>query len=170
MFPPSERLNDQNNRTEFMKMNELKITLLALMVSGAMVSAEELEVDLTKIPPAATHEVDFEKDVKPLLEASCVKCHSGPRPKHGFDMSTKESFLKGGRSENPGLVVGKSAESLIIQTMSEATEDPDYHMPPEDNRDDYPALKKEQIGIIRAWIDQGAKWPEGMALKAREKE
>jgi hypothetical protein len=91
------------------------------MVSGAMASAEVLEVDLTKIPPAAAHEVDFEKDVKPLLEASCVKCHSGPRPKHGFSMETKEAFLKGGRSENPGMVVGKSAESLIIQTMSRAS-------------------------------------------------
>lgn len=159
-----------------MKATRINFALLGLLVSGVVATAQEnhehekIEVDLSKIPPAATREVDFVKDVKPLLERSCVKCHGGRRPKSKLNMETRETLLQGGKSEKPGLVVGNSEQSMIVQAMSFAIQDEDLQMPPEDMRDKFPVLSKNEIGLVRAWIDQGAKWPEGLKLEPAPQE
>jgi hypothetical protein len=69
-------------------------------------------------------------------------------------MDTKENVIKGGH-DGPGAVVGDSVKSPIVGFAADLVED--YEMPPKDKRDKFPALTKEQIGLLRAWIDQGAK-------------
>lgn len=128
-------------------------------------SAEDFKVDESKIPAAAKTQVDFVKDIQPLFEKSCVKCHGGEKPKHGYSMETRDATVKGGKSKVAGLVEGDGGKSLIVQLIAEAVDDPDYFMPPPDNRDKYPVLTKEQVALVRAWIDQGAKWPTGVTLK-----
>jgi hypothetical protein len=64
-------------------------------------------------------------------------------------------MIKGGESGDAAIIPGKSAESLLIHYVADLVED--MEMPPTDKRDKYPALKKEQIALLRAWIDQGAK-------------
>ncbi len=144
----------------------LQFCFAALVSLSASAVAADFKVDASKIPEASKKTVDFVKDIQPLFEASCVKCHGGEKPKHGYSMETREATVKGGKSTTPGLVEGASAKSLIVQLIAEAVDDPDYFMPPPDNREKYPALTKEQIGLVRAWIDQGAKWPSGLTLKA----
>src|SRR3954447_11622425 len=64
---------------------------------------------------AATPEVSFEREVKPLLERSCAACHSGEKPKGKFSVESREGLLKGGESKEAAMVVGKGAESALVK-------------------------------------------------------
>ncbi len=129
---------------------------LILAFSASRAADNEKKVDLSKLPPAAdTKGLTYDKDIKPILEKSCVKCHSGDRPKGKFRMDSLASIKKGGESGDPAVVPGKSAKSPLALFPSDAVEE--MEMPPLEKRDKYPALTKQQIGIIRAWIDEGAK-------------
>lgn len=130
--------------------------LLGTSVALALAARADLELgDASKLPPAAAKTgVTYEKDIKPLFEKSCVKCHGGEKPKGKFSMETLASILKGG-SEGVSVVPGDSAKSALVHQAADLVAD--MEMPPTDKRDKYPALTKEQIGLVRAWIDQGAK-------------
>ena len=106
------------------------------------------------LPQPASREVDFKKDIQPLLEAACVKCHAKGKEKGGFSIETRELFLKGGDS-GEGAIAGKSAESLVVKLV--ASDDPDERMPKKGTH-----WTAEQVGLLRAWIDQGARWPDGV--------
>jgi len=114
------------------------------------------------LPPPAPREVDFTKDIQPLLEASCVKCHAKGKTKGEFSIETRESFLKGGET-GEGAAVGKSGESYIVKLI--ASTDADEVMPKKGSR-----WTAEQIGLLRAWIDQGAKWPQTVSFTKPEPE
>jgi len=130
--------------------------LSALALLGAEKDKKKAEWDASKLPPASDKKgLTFEKDIKPLLENSCVKCHSGEKPKSKYRMDSRASVIKGGESGDAAILPGNSAKSPLVAYVSELVED--MEMPPTDKRDKYPALTKEQIGLIRAWIDQGAK-------------
>jgi mono/diheme cytochrome c family protein len=127
-------------------------SIWALFVAtAAVVDAKLSPEQVAKLPPPSTARVDFVRDVKPILDAACVKCHGKGKEKGGFSIETSASFLKGGDSGAP-IVVGKSAESLLIELV--AGFDPETIMPQKGSK-----LKPEQIATLRAWIDQGAKWP-----------
>src|SRR6185369_10694366 len=104
------------------------------------------------MPPAVSRPVDFSKDVQPILSEHCYSCHGPEKQKGDFRWDQKASLSKIG-DHGPILVRGKSAESRVIQLV--AGLDPDSVMPPKGER-----LSDAQIGILRAWIDQGAQWPE----------
>ena len=130
--------------------------LSALPLMGAEKDKKKTEWDASKLPPASDKKgLTYEKDIKPLLEKSCVKCHSGEKPKSKYRMDSLASVIKGGESGDAAIIPGNSAKSPMVAYVSELVED--MEMPPTDKRDKYPALTKEQIGLIRAWIDQGAK-------------
>lgn len=130
---------------------------LLLTTLSAVAIAFTVQADLgdaSKLPPAAKQTVTYDKDIKPLFEKSCVKCHSGEKPKGKYSMETKEKVIKGGKGD-AAIVVGNSAKSPLAHYVSDLVADSE--MPPTDKRDKFPALTKEQIGLVRAWIDQGAK-------------
>src|SRR6187455_2007778 len=116
--------------------------LPALLLATAPLAAAAPAV---KLPPPATHAVDFEKEIKPLFEAACIKCHAKGKDKGGFSLETRESFLKGGDT-GPGAIVGKSAESYVVELVSGI--DPDNVMPKKGTK-----WTAEQVGLLRAWID-----------------
>jgi len=105
---------------------------------------------LAQLPKPAGHQIDFAKEIKPILEIRCVKCHGRGKDKGGFSLETRESFLKGGDSGAAALP-GKSQESHLIELV--AGFDPDSVMPKKGSR-----LTPEQVGLLRAWIDQGILW------------
>jgi hypothetical protein len=109
-----------------------------------------------KLPPPASHTVDFEKEIKPLFEAACIKCHAKGKDKGGFSLETRDAFLKGGDT-GPGAELGKSEKSNIVELV--AGLDPDSIMPKKGTR-----WTAEQIGLLRAWIDQGAPWPKNITF------
>jgi mono/diheme cytochrome c family protein len=105
---------------------------------------------VAQLPAPANHRIDFSKEIKPIFEASCIKCHGRGKDKGGLRIDTRETLLKGGDS-GPVVVPGKSADSLLIALVQGF--DPDSVMPKKGSR-----LTPEQIGVLRAWIDQGAEW------------
>lgn len=107
---------------------------------------------LASLPPAVGTPVDFARDVQPLLTAHCAKCHGAEKQKGGWRVDLRAAALKGGDS-GPAFIAGQSAGSHLIQLV--AGTDPDKVMPPKGER-----LTPAQIGLLRAWIDQGATWPD----------
>jgi len=174
--------------------------------------------DLSKLPAASTQTgVTFAKDIKPLLEASCTRCHGSERQKGDLRLDTLEAVLKGGK-DGDVVTPGKSDKSAIV--IAAARIDEETAMPPmrkgrgpgrpggpggstpqggpgglggsggENGGPGFPPppqggpgggqggpgggpgpgqngrgpggppakpLTAEQVGLIRAWIDQGAK-------------
>ena len=107
------------------------------------------------LPPPAPGAVDFARDVQPILEKSCIRCHGPKKKEGGLALDGRDATLKGGES-GPALVAGKSAESRLIRFVS-GTDPAGTVMPPEGAGK---LLSAEQVGILRAWVDQGAKWSE----------
>jgi len=133
---------------------------MLLVVAGTATAAD---VDLSKLPaPAPATDSTFEQDIKPLLEKSCYPCHGVVRPKADFRVDSREALLKGGESHQPAIVPGNSAASPLVQNMAGLVKE--MEMPPLDRRDKYPPLTSQDIALVRGWIDQGAKWPEGITL------
>ena len=132
------------------------VTAFGICAAIATTALADLELgDASKLPPAATKTgVTYAKDIKPLFDRSCVKCHGGEKPKSKFNMETLAGVLKGG-AEGVSIVPGNSAKSALVHQAADLVAD--MEMPPTDKRDKYPALTKAEIGLVRAWIDQGAK-------------
>lgn len=151
-IPGMQRLNNK-----FMK---IKIAVSLCVAVGALsLHAADIKVDVAKLPPAAAKKgVTFDADIKPLFEKSCFKCH-GPeveKPKGKFRADTKANVLKDG-GEGPSVVAGDLAKSYILAMINWSTEDEEMYMPPKDNKAKIPQMTKEEIGLVRAWIEQGAK-------------
>ena len=126
---------------------------LLVMTSPA---AEKSKVDVSKLPPASDKQgVTFAADIKPIFEKSCVGCHGPEKAKGKLRLDSLPAALKGGED---GKVVepGDSAGSMLVQNVAHLG-DPDDYMPPPKNKGNIPPLTREQIALIRAWIDQGAK-------------
>ena len=139
---------------------DIKLLLTAVFcLSVAVLTAAEkkkAEWDANKLPPAASKTgLAFEKDIKPIIEKSCAKCHGGEKPKSKYRVDTRQNLIKGGESGDAAIIPGASGKSPLVAYVSDLVED--MEMPPTEKRDKYPQLTKEQIGLIRAWIDQGAK-------------
>jgi WD40 repeat protein len=104
--------------------------------------------------------VSFINDVAPILKENCFACHDAKKRKGKFDMSSYESFRKGGDKEDP-VVPGKPDESLIIDLLT--AKDKSRMPPPKDIPDPLP---KEKIDVIAKWIAEGAKLDTGLSPKA----
>ncbi len=110
------------------------------------------EIDVSKLPPASTKTgLSYEKDIKPLFEKSCYKCHGPEKQKGKLRLDSLEAVMKGGESGK--IIEGKdSAKSTVVVAVSGLDED--TAMPPKDKA---PPLTKEEQGLLRAWIEQGSK-------------
>ncbi|HTL74197.1 MAG TPA: c-type cytochrome domain-containing protein [bacterium] len=136
-------------------MKSNKYILLTLAACFATVTSSLAAP--AKMPPASDKkDVTYATDMKPIFDASCVKCHSGEKPKARLHMDTLEGVLKG-TGKGKIVVVGDSAKSRLVKVTAHLTEDPEGWMPPLHNKANIKPLTPEQIGLIRAWIDQGAK-------------
>jgi len=125
---------------------------LALLLAGAgPVAAQEAS--------ASKGTVSFINDVAPLLKENCFGCHDAKKRKGKFDMSSYESFRKGGDKEDP-VSPGKPDESLLMDRL---TAKDNSRMPPKEAGD---LLPKEKVAVIEKWIAEGAKLDAGISPKA----
>src|SRR2546423_2049190 len=100
---------------------------------------------------------DFDRDVRPILEQHCFKCHGPEKQKGGLRLDVKPAALKGGDSGEPAIVPGNSLKSHLIQLVS--SNDPEQAMPPKGER-----LKPEEIARLQKWIETGAHWQDKAAV------
>jgi hypothetical protein len=116
-------------------------------------NSADKNLDLSKLPPASDKkDLTYSKDIQPILEKSCYKCHGPEKQKGKLRLDSYEAAMKGGE-DGKILEPGQSAKSLIVQNVARIGDEDDW-MPPVDKGD---PLSKDQVGLIRAWIDQGAK-------------
>lgn len=146
----------------------------ALTFAACTVLAAPLP-DPSKLPPVAKQEnVTFDKDIRPIFEESCTRCHGERRPAGALQLTTLEGSLKGGK-DGKVIIPEHSEKSPLV--FSVATIDGKVSMPkkpraprpgmngntnapatpPAAEQHPWKPLTPEQVGLIRAWIDQGAK-------------
>src|SRR5207237_8378368 len=101
------------------------------------------------------------KDIEPIFKETCYECHGPEKQKGGLRLDQKAAALKGGDS-GPLFNIGKSAESLVIKAVTGTQPDVD-RMPKKKD-----PLTTEQLALLRAWIDQGADWPDSLAGKGKD--
>jgi mono/diheme cytochrome c family protein len=99
-----------------------------------------------------TEKTDYETQVRPILAKHCIECHGPEEQKSGLRLDSAGGILAGGESGEPVFVAGQSAVSHVIQLVT--GKNPDEVMPPKGDR-----LTSAEIQLLRAWIDQGAKFP-----------
>ncbi len=139
------------------KLSTLCLTIGSGLLLGALTAAAA-ELDASKLPPASTKTgLTFVNDIKPIFDKSCVKCHSGEKPKAKLTLDTLEGVLKGGKDNGKTDVVPGHADQSKLLFAAAHVGDEDDFMPPPKNKANIGPLTPEQVGIIRAWIDQGAK-------------
>ena len=138
--------------------------VVSLLGWASLIAAEQTEV---KLPPAADIKVDFRRQIQPLLKARCHSCHGTQQQLGGLRLDSQEVALAGGYT-GAVIIPGKSQESRLIHLVAglkKSAQDP--VMPMGGNR-----LTSQEVGLLRAWIDQGALWdePEGsLAEKVQSK-
>jgi hypothetical protein len=124
---------------------------LVVFASGFSLSAAE--TNSGELPPPARGEIIFDRDVRPVLEASCLRCHGGEKPRSHFRLDDRAAAIRGGDENTNDIVPGNSANSLLIPYVARQVKD--MEMPPMGKGS---PLTPEQISRLRAWIDQGANW------------
>ena len=176
--------------------NTYALLIVGLATAGWSVMAAEKKLDISKIdvsklpPPADKKGVTYAKDIRPIFEASCFRCHGEEKQKGELRLDSLQAVLKGGE-DGKVIVPGASKKSLLV--IAAARIDDETAMPPKPkpggpggNRPGGPGgrggpggpggagggrgpggpggfgpppkpLTPEQVGLIRAWVDQGAK-------------
>ena len=167
-------------------MNRI-LPLLLASTTGLLAAGQP---DLSKLPPPAKKTgLTYTKDIRPILETSCFRCHGEDRPKGNLRLDSLDALLKG--SEHGRVVTpGKSEKSPLVIAVAQI--DDETAMPPKPKPGRGPGgqgggpggpppgggrppgpggpggprgnfgpppkpLTPEQVGLVRAWIDQGAK-------------
>ena len=157
-------------------MSYTKLFISAVL--GLGISSAVAAIDIAKLPAAsAQKDLTYAKDIKPLFEASCFRCHGEKQKKGGIRLDSLEAVLKGGK-EGKIVEVGDAVKSHLLLSVSQL--DPETAMPPKPKARKAPPgganapaggpgkppgenlppampLTAEQVGLVRAWIDQGAK-------------
>src|SRR5688572_31513479 len=124
---------------------------LTLLITGATAL-----LSLTTVVALGGHEqlpsarIEFVRDVQPILRESCIGCHGPAQQMNGFRLDRRHDAMRGGTLAviGPGISEGSRMYQRLIGNAF------GIQMPPTG------ALPKEQIAIIKAWIDQGAPWPD----------
>ena len=102
-----------------------------------------------------TQQVDFKRDIEPILKSRCLGCHGPKKQESGFRLDRRTSLLRGGDYGEPAIVPGNPSKGTFLAAIK-AT-DPDFRMPPEGE-----LLSKQQVALIERWVKEGAHWPGQM--------
>jgi hypothetical protein len=112
--------------------------------------------------PVAAEKVDFARQIKPLLERSCVTCHGPDKQRSNFRVDSRDALLKGGNSGSAAVLPGQSAHSPMLDYLSGRVEG--MEMPPMPKRGKFAGFTVKEAELVRAWIDQGAEWPKDVVI------
>lgn len=120
------------------------------LILAVLISTAGWAADLFELPPPAEETIDFERDIAPIIGRSCLPCHGLEKVESNYRIDSRESAIKGGVN-GAAIVPGDSENSLLTLLIAGA---PGYiPMPNEGER-----LTAAEVGLMRAWIDQGVPW------------
>jgi mono/diheme cytochrome c family protein len=108
----------------------------------------------------AETKVDFAKDIQPIFQQSCIKCHGPEKQKGDLRLDSKAAAMKGGK-DGPAIVAGQADKSDLYRRITLAPGSDDI-MPSKGD-----LLTKAQTDLIKDWINQGATWPDQVAGTAK---
>ncbi|HTG59605.1 MAG TPA: c-type cytochrome domain-containing protein, partial [Terriglobia bacterium] len=121
------------------------LILSGIFAAGILVGRERQS---PASPGQGDEKVDFKRDIKPIFDSRCIKCHGADKPQAELRLDSEAGVLRGSISGRV-VVPGKGAESLLVKRLSGFN-----GVPPMPLGSD--PLSPKQIDIIRAWIDQMA--------------
>src|SRR5262245_43608245 len=127
--------------------------LSAITITIAGIASPSLAEPIAIAEVKHDGDVDFEKEILPIFRRNCLACHSATEAQSDLVLESPQTILKGG-SEGPAVVAAKSADSLLLKLAARQKEP---HMPPPDNDVKAKPLTPQELGLIKLWIDQGAK-------------
>jgi WD40 repeat protein len=136
-----------------MLLNAFGVLLAAFCILGSLATASRAQ---TPTPIATINRntpVSFEQEILPIFRKNCLACHSESEGYGELVLETPEAILKGGDT-GPAVIPGKGSESLLVKLAARQDEP---LMPPDDNDVAAKLLTPQELGLIRLWIDQGAK-------------
>jgi mono/diheme cytochrome c family protein len=107
-------------------------------------------------------DIDYNTQVKPILNKKCIACHGGVKKNGGFSLLFEEEAKGNTKSGHPAIIPGDADESEFIKRLTH--KDPDKRMPKKGS-----PLTEEEINILKKWVNQGAKWGKHWAYKTVEK-
>ena len=122
------------------------IGVISLIIIAAVLTVLALPKD----------KIDFNTQVKPILNKKCISCHGGVKQKAGFSLLFREEALGNTESGKPAIIPGHPEQSELIRRIT--ANDPEERMPYK-----HPALSPDEISILTKWVKQGAKWGEHWA-------
>ncbi|MEM9644947.1 MAG: DUF1549 domain-containing protein, partial [Planctomycetota bacterium] len=128
------------------------LLLASILLSASPLTAEESPV---------ADEIDFARDIEPILEERCLYCHGEDEQESSLRLDQRVSLLRGGDSGLPAIVPGKPENSYLIEVINHV--DPDMAMPPDDDK-----LPDEEIELLTRWVKEKAVWPGQMDAVARQ--
>lgn len=134
----------------------LSVHALAIFMTAVLAAdMRSLRADEAISIAEVKHEgdVDFEREILPIFRRKCLACHNNTDAESDLVLETPQTILKGG-SEGPSALPGKGLESLLLKVAARQSEP---FMPPEDNDVGAKPLTSDELGLIKLWIDQGAK-------------
>lgn len=134
-------------------MDKGKIGSFGLALLGAVIT---MGLGACEGEPANTGEapVDFVTEIKPMLQAQCVRCHHDGAIMGGLNLMNREHAMKGS-SKGPVIVPGEPEKSSLYQ-VTLLSEEENHAMPATG-----PKLTAAEKELLRRWIAEGAPWPEG---------
>lgn len=128
-------------------MPERRLPLICFALVGLTCASSE----------AQTEKVSFTNDIVPILEGKCVRCHGEGDPMANLDLRSRETALRGGQ-HGPAVVPGAAAASHLYRHVA-GQEQP---LMPLGGK-----LSDEEVGLLKAWIEAGAKWDPTVRLAVR---
>lgn len=120
------------------------------------IAVPSLLIYLTNSCNLFTAQVDFNTQIKPLINKKCISCHGGVRAKGGFSLLFQKEALAPTQSGKPAILPGDPDNSPLMHRITHP--DPEERMPYH-----HDPLSDEEIALFRNWIKQGAKWGEHWA-------
>ncbi len=144
----------------FRQFRRLRLLAGAVVLAGAFPAEKMMAAEVIgPLPPAAGRTVDFTQDIQPIFTRVCFSCHGPEKQQGGYRLDSPGTALRGGETYSPAIKPGDSAGSPLIQLVAGLV--PDSQMPAKGD-----PLTAAEIGLLRAWIDQGAKFPADALAEA----
>lgn len=118
---------------------------------------------LSLLAPAVLEAVDYQEEIRPILNKKCYKCHSGPRAKGKLRMDSENSFADRIGGDDPVIVPGNPAESLLAIKAGLPRSDGEAMPPPPARERGAEPMTSTELNLVKQWISEGASFEKGAA-------